>query len=88
MCFKEGKLDQAPVSAHNSPDLIAFCAAGRNSLEQVDCADHISKDGSSVLCGLINERCYKKDTDRLILAQTNLFLYAQGKMHICNFKKC
>ena len=55
MYFNGGKMDQAPVLAHNSPDLIAFCEALRNHIEQVDCEDHISKDGSSVLCGLINE---------------------------------
>ena len=60
-CFYGGKINQALVVAHNRPDLIAFCEAVRNLIEQVDCADHISKDGSPVLCGLINERCYKHD---------------------------
>ena len=48
MCFKGGKMDQASVLAHNSPDLIAFCQAVTNHLEHVDCADHMS-DESLVL---------------------------------------
>ena len=63
MCFKGGQMDKAPVLAHNSPNLIAFCEAVRNYLETVDCAEHISKDGQPVMCGLIDEGCHKNDTD-------------------------
>ena len=70
MCFKGGSMDKAPVLAHNSPNLVAFCEAVRNHLETVDCADHIGKDGHPVLCGLIDEGCYKNDTECLILAQS------------------
>ena len=70
MCFKGGAADKVHVLAHNSPNLLAFCEAVSNHLETVDCAEHISKDGKPVLCGLIDEDCYKNDTERLILAQS------------------
>ena len=53
-------MEQAPVLTHKSADLIAFCRAVRNHLEQASCADHISKDGTPVLCGLINEQNLQK----------------------------
>ena len=69
-CFKGGSIDKAPVLAHNSPDLVSFCEAVRNHLETVDCAKHISTDGSPVLCELIDEGCYRNDQECLILAQS------------------
>ena len=70
MCMKGGQIKKALVLAHNSPNLIAFCEAVKNHLETVDCAEHITKDGQPVLCGLIDEGCYKDGTDCLILAQS------------------
>ena len=55
---------------HNSPNLIEFCEAVRKHLETVDSTDHISKDCQPVLCGLIDESCYKNDTNCLILAKS------------------
>ena len=84
---------QDPVMAHNSPDLIAFCEAVKNHLEQVDCADHISKVQSPVLFELINERCYKNDTDYLILVQNinisdHLLFTRKDKYDFTILKKC
>ena len=86
MCFKGGRIDLAPVLAHNSPDLISFCEAVRNYLAQFDCAEHISMDGSPVQCGLIDGACSRKDIDCLILAQniniSNRLLFTCKDKHV------
>ena len=66
-CVSGERLDLAPILAHNSPDILAFCEAVRNHLEQFDCANYISKDGSAVLCAQIDETDYRNDYDCLIL---------------------
>ena len=63
-------MDLAPTLAHNSPNILAFCEAVRNHLEQYDCAKHISKDNiSAVLCELIDENDYKEDFDCLMFVK-------------------
>ena len=86
MCFKGGDLAKAPVLAHNSPDLVAFCEAVRNRLVTIDCSEHIRKSGNPVLCGLINEECYRNEPELLILAQginiSNRLLFTRKDMYV------
>ena len=73
--------------ALNIPNLIAFCEAVRNYLETVECAEHISKDGQSVMCGLIDEGSYKMiqivySLHRALIFQIDYYLH--GKISTCS----